>query len=97
VRQVPEVAEFRSTVSTDESLRALRIEVELAPGGGDGDAVAHRVAQVVRQALGLTVPVRPVPTGTLPRFELKARRFVVEGEAADRSQETGDRRQEGAP
>ena len=29
-------------------------------------------------ALGLSVAVQVVPPGTLPRFEMKARRFVVE-------------------
>jgi hypothetical protein len=29
-------------------------------------------------ALGLTVPVRLVEEGTLPRFEMKARRFILE-------------------
>ena len=80
VRQVPEVAEFRSTVSAAEPLHELTIEIELTPRGGDPKVVATRVAQVVREAMGLTVPVRPVEAGTLPRFELKARRFVVKGE-----------------
>jgi len=31
----------------------------------------------LRDALGLSVPVRIVPSGALPRFEMKARRFVI--------------------
>jgi phenylacetate-coenzyme A ligase PaaK-like adenylate-forming protein len=41
--------------------------------------VAGRVAVALRQALGLTVAVHTVAAGTLPRFEMKASRFVVEG------------------
>jgi phenylacetate-coenzyme A ligase PaaK-like adenylate-forming protein len=37
------------------------------------------VSGALRQALGLTVAVTAVAAGTLPRFEMKASRFVVEG------------------
>jgi phenylacetate-coenzyme A ligase PaaK-like adenylate-forming protein len=36
------------------------------------------VASELKEALGLTIPVRVVPPGTLPRFEMKSSRFVVE-------------------
>jgi hypothetical protein len=36
------------------------------------------VSQRLREALGLSVPVRIAADGALPRFEMKARRFVVE-------------------
>jgi hypothetical protein len=36
------------------------------------------VASKLREALGLTVPIRVVAAGTLPRFEMKSSRFVVE-------------------
>ena len=78
VRQVSEVAEFRSTVTAAGPLHELSIEVEVVPQAGDPAAVAGRVGQVVQEALGLTVPVRAVGAGTLPRFELKSRRFVVQ-------------------
>ena len=35
-------------------------------------------ARQLRQSFGLTVPVAVVRPGTLPRFEVKARRFVIE-------------------
>ena len=38
----------------------------------------------LHEALGLTVPVRVVDADTLPRFELKARRFVVDGRPPER-------------
>jgi phenylacetate-CoA ligase len=78
IRAFPEVAEFRSTVHHGGAMRALAIEIELAAGAGDGHQVALHVSQEVREALGLTVPVRVVEPGALPRFEMKARRFVVE-------------------
>jgi phenylacetate-CoA ligase len=59
-------------------MRTLRLEIELGPQAGDDVAIAARVAYQLREALGLTVPVNVVPGGTLPRFEMKASRFVVE-------------------
>ena len=45
-------------------------------------ADAHRLAarrRELREALGLNVPVHAVAAGTLPRSEMKSKRFVVEG------------------
>ena len=78
VRQFPAVAEFRSLVTRTGELRAIRVEVELTDGVGDADLV-RQVSGALRQALGLTVAVTAVAAGTLPRFEMKASRFVVEG------------------
>jgi phenylacetate-CoA ligase len=74
---VPGIAEFRSTVSRDGALRALSIDIEIEPSAANAPTIAARAAAGLRQALGLTVPVRVVDAGTLPRFEMKARRFVV--------------------
>jgi phenylacetate-CoA ligase len=78
LRRFDEIVEFRSTVSRAGALRSLALEVELAPSAADAKAIATRMAQGLREALGLTVPIRIVEAGTLPRFEMKARRFVVE-------------------
>ena len=74
----PEVVEFRSTVSWTGSLRSLSIEVEAAPETANGSDLVARMSHELRVALGLTVPVHLVEAGTLPRFEMKARRFIVE-------------------
>lgn len=78
VRRFDEVTEFRSTVSHGGALRSLAVEIEAAAAVDDRAALAARVARQLREALGLTVAVRVVESGSLPRFELKARRFVVE-------------------
>jgi phenylacetate-CoA ligase len=78
VRRFVEVAEFRSIVSAAGAMRSLRLDLELAPGVADPPAVAARVMNQLREALGLTVAVNIVASGTLPRFEMKASRFVVE-------------------
>jgi phenylacetate-CoA ligase len=79
VRRFAEVVEFRSTVSHASAMRSLSLEIEVAPSGENRPAIAAKVSQQLREALGLTVPVHIVESGTLPRFEVKARRFVVAG------------------
>jgi phenylacetate-CoA ligase len=79
VRRFAEVVEFRSTVSHASAMRSLSVEIEVAPSGENRPAIAAKVSQQLREALGLTVPIHIVESGTLPRFEVKARRFIVEG------------------
>jgi phenylacetate-CoA ligase len=78
VRRFREVREFRSTVSRQGAMRTLSIEVELLDADDDGTAIGGAVAQQLREALGLTVPVQIVEPGTLPQFDMKARRFIVD-------------------
>jgi phenylacetate-CoA ligase len=78
VRQFPEVIEFRTTVSQAHAMRALAVDVEVAPQTTDAPHVAAKVAERLKEAIGLSVKVDVVPPGTLPRFEMKAKRFVVE-------------------
>ncbi|MEE3203281.1 MAG: AMP-binding protein, partial [Acidobacteriota bacterium] len=77
IRTIPEVLEYRCTVTGEPSNRSVSIEVELMTTSNANFVVEH-VTNQIRQALGLTVPVQSVETGSLPRFEMKARRFLVE-------------------
>jgi phenylacetate-CoA ligase len=76
VRAHPDVVEFRATVRRESAMRQLTVEVEARPGAEAG-TVAQAVAIALKDALGLTVAVRPVAHQSLPRFEMKARRFVI--------------------
>ena len=80
LRGFHEVVEFRSTVKRQAELRTLSVEIEPASGNGDASALAAAVGRRLREALGLNVPVSLVAPNGLPRFEMKARRFVVEDE-----------------
>jgi phenylacetate-CoA ligase len=75
VRRFGEVVEYRATIASNGALRELSVEIELLPGA---NPMGDRISAAMREALGLTIPVRVVEPGTLPRFEMKARRFVVE-------------------
>lgn len=70
LRGIPEIEEYRITITKAGELDEIALEIECQ------DDVALRAEAALRQALSLRVPVRAVPPGTLPRFELKARRLV---------------------
>jgi phenylacetate-CoA ligase len=76
VRANPDVVEFRATVARESAMRHLTVEIEVR-SGTDGVATAQAVAIGLKEALGLTVAVHPVAANALPRFEMKARRFVI--------------------
>ena len=77
VRRFAEVAEYRAAVTARGALYDLSLDIELASGVDGTSAVASRVAAALRDSLGLNVPIKIVDSGTLPRFELKSRRFVI--------------------
>jgi phenylacetate-CoA ligase len=77
LRRFSDVAEYRATVSNNASLRELSVEIELVHGTDGASRIAADVASALRESLGLTVPLRVVEANTLPRFEMKARRFVI--------------------
>jgi phenylacetate-CoA ligase len=78
VRAFPEVVEFRSRVGRTGAMRSLSIEIEIDESVAERAVIATRLGHELREALGLTVPVHVVDAGTLPRYEMKARRFIVE-------------------
>jgi phenylacetate-CoA ligase len=77
LRRLPEVAEYRVELDATDNLTALRIEVEPTAAGLDG--LAERVEQAVRRELLFRAEVRVVEPGSLPRFEMKAKRIHHKG------------------
>ena len=71
VRRFP-VEEFQIEVFRAGELDEVRVLVEV----DGGDAGARRVQDALRAGLGIRLEVAPVGSGSLPRFELKARRVV---------------------
>lgn len=70
------VAEYRVEIRTERSLPELRIQVEEPGAGADGKALAHQLEGALNSAFSLRIPVDCVRAGELPRFEMKARRWV---------------------
>ena len=77
IRAADGVAEYRVHVRRDRALAELSVEIEPAPGT-DGPALAAQLAERFHHAFALRVPVVAVPAEALPRFEMKARRWVKE-------------------
>ena len=69
VRRFDEVGEYRVELARVREMDELRCIVE-APAD-----VAERVGGAIHRELGIRCLVESVPPGTLPRFEMKAKRF----------------------
>ena len=76
LRQVPGVAEYRAHVTTVAGMAEMELEVEPAADVSDPAALCARLAAALRAAFHLRLPVRPAAIGSLPRFELKAKRWL---------------------
>jgi phenylacetate-CoA ligase len=79
VRRYPIVDEFRIEVARRHEMQEIRIvlEVDEAVHGREAcDRTVAAVSDQIRHTVGLRVDTAAVPAGTLPRFELKARRVV---------------------
>lgn len=74
VRAFPSVVEYQVAVEREGELDELVIRIETADGAAPG--VAAELAEHMHRQLRLRPRVVPAPTGTLPRYELKARRFT---------------------
>ena len=76
IRRSDEVEEFRITVSTVKQMGHLSIELDLKKYT-DPENAKNDVYQQIRNELSLSSEIKIVPHGSLPRFEMKARRFHV--------------------
>ena len=68
LHRFPEVQEYRIIVTNEGALDAINLLVECPT------SLVHRLQETLHVALSLHVPVEAVAPGTLPRFEMKARR-----------------------
>lgn len=73
VRTVAEIAEYRVRVKRGAALCEVEIDVEAAP-----PTAAEALERALSAAFSLRIPVVRVSAGTLPRYEMKARRWHIE-------------------
>jgi phenylacetate-CoA ligase len=76
LRAFEAVSEYRVAIQNHRSLPELSIQIEPAPGYASDSSLTHRLEAALTNAFALRIPVSLVPTGSLPRFEMKARRWV---------------------
>ena len=74
VRRFPESGEFAVDIYRRKILDEMEVRVEVR--NTDPEVFVNLVSDEIRNGLGIRVKVIPVPFGTLPRFDLKARRFT---------------------
>lgn len=76
IGQIRHVAEFRIEAYDLGSLTQLAVDIEPVAAAANDPGLAFRVEQVIQDTLSLRAEVRLLAPGTLPRFEMKARRFI---------------------
>ena len=69
------VAEYRVEIARDNSLVEMSLQIE--PESSDDDRLAKRLTIAFQENLSLRVPIQIVEPNALPRFELKAKRWIV--------------------
>jgi phenylacetate-CoA ligase len=80
IRRHPEVAEFRIEARRGRGMLELHVQLELDASLASDEARAatcRAIAEDIRRSIGLRLRCDPVPPGSLPRFELKAKRLVL--------------------
>jgi phenylacetate-CoA ligase len=76
VRRFERVAEYQVEISRVGAMREVRVQLEPEPDCPDGAALCREVETALRAAWNLRIPVSLAAPGSLPRFEMKSRRWI---------------------
>jgi phenylacetate-CoA ligase len=72
VRSIPGAGEYRAEVSRTGALTEVTLIVEM-----EDDAALRALEAALTSTFSLRIPVQKAAPGSLPRFEMKARRWVI--------------------
>jgi phenylacetate-CoA ligase len=75
VRTVAGVVEFQMRVATGGAMNDLELTVEARDGSG-ASSIVHEVTRLIQERLHFRPIVKVAAPGSLPRYELKAKRLV---------------------
>jgi phenylacetate-CoA ligase len=75
LRRFSEVAEYR--VEVDQSAALSRLCIDVEPTANGANDLLDRLDRAIRDEFLFRAELRLVPPGSLPRFEMKAKRLVV--------------------
>lgn len=75
IRAFPEIIEYQVEVFQQSDMNEMAIRVEPTPDHVD-EKLSHRIEQAFKLNLSLRIPIEIVAPNTLPRFEMKAKRWV---------------------
>lgn len=70
------IVEYRVEIDQRDAMTELRVLVELENSSMRSEATRERLVDAFRDTFGLRIPVEIVASGSLPRFELKSRRWI---------------------
>jgi phenylacetate-CoA ligase len=76
IRSCPEVAEYRVQLDCRKAMIELSLEVEPTADCADLASLQSHLEQSCQAALNLRIPVHLLPSGSLPRFEMKTQRWA---------------------
>jgi phenylacetate-CoA ligase len=79
LRNFSEVAEYQVEVDKTAALVEVRLQVELRAEAASDKELGFKIQTAIQDNFHLRVPVSMVAPGTLPRFEMKARRWHLKG------------------
>ena len=75
VRRADGVAEYQVQLGRDRGMPELSLQIEPEPSCRDVPGLVRKLERDFESALALRVIITTVPFGTLPRFEMKAKRW----------------------
>jgi phenylacetate-CoA ligase len=81
VRKYAEVAEYQVRVTARGSMRELALVIEPVPYCVDVTGLTERIEKALQTAFTLRIPTSLAAVNSLPRAEMKARRWIMEPSA----------------
>ena len=75
IRSIGGIAEYQALVKREKSLMELELQIEPEANCGDAPGLAKKLEQALQRGFALRIAVKTVAPGTLPRFEMKSKRW----------------------
>ncbi len=72
-----EIAEYQVAVDISRSMAEMVLQIEMKGQGTDEKNLVKQIQDALHTAFNLRVPIVVAATGTLPRFEMKAKRWII--------------------
>jgi phenylacetate-CoA ligase len=76
LREFAQIAEYRVELCIERAMWEARIQIEPVADCPNAESLRQDVETALRAVFNLRIPVVCTPVGSLPRFELKARRWI---------------------
>ena len=79
IRRFPQIVEYRVTINTSRNMGELFVEIETSEEDKEArSGTASALAEELKASFALRIPVSTLEKNTLPRFEMKAKRWIVQ-------------------